>query len=88
MLPVVLAAETTPELATEWLALCRDPSDEGGEALAKKVVAEGGVKAARERMANEAWRAQQSLSQLPESSYRGHLDRLVRSLARPVAPTT
>ncbi len=88
VLPVVLAAAEHSEVASAWLDLCRNPSDEAGEALANKVVAKGGLKAARERMASEAWRAQQSLAQLPDSSYRGHLDRLVRSFARPVAPTT
>jgi geranylgeranyl pyrophosphate synthase len=85
VLPVVLAVRANPQLAAQWLALCGDPSDEAGEALAHAVVEGGGIKDAREVMAREAWRAQQALTGLRESSYRSHLDRLARTLARPVA---
>ncbi len=81
MLPVLVAAEVDPAVATLWTALARSPSVEGARALSAAVLAPGNMDGVAAIVAVESWAARRALASLPESRYRDRLDGLALQLA-------
>ncbi len=80
--PVAVAGERDPRVNELWRQLCGTPEAKIAEALRASVRDAGGMQAAREALATEAWAARKALAGVDESPAREALDRLASALGR------
>lgn len=81
-LPVAIAIERDPRLATEWRALADEPELDAAADFLERMRTVGGLVGTRQRMTQEHWAARAALRQIPDSPYRHTLERLASGLAK------
>lgn len=82
VLPVIVAAESRPELGARWQRLARSPDEAEAARVLGEVIELGAIAGAREVMMRESWNARRALGVVAPSDYRAALDDLAVGLAR------
>ena len=80
--PVAIAGERDPEVADLWRRLQSTPEAKLAEALRSAVNNAGGMGAAREVLATQAWTARRALGGLDDTPARDALDRIAAAVGR------
>ncbi len=82
MLPVAVALERDPELASQWRALMAQPTPDRARGVLSRMHAVRAVAGTRALVAAASWDARRALQRAAPTPYRHALERLARGLAR------